>query len=185
MCIRRGLEKALNSVLQKYLSVNPGRVVRQRKIRGKKHFRQRVIRNAKQFIFPSLDELKHAGWHKHAGFAGYGNLNWDFREAFIEAHCIIFKKFAENLHLYSKPFQLYMIIYSGDASPDAVYFNVPDEKDGFKYFPMKHECVEWGVPDLEDFFSKLLAPHKIRCGYQGGEYPVIIIYSPDIGVPIE
>lgn len=151
-----------------------------KKFRGKKHFIERVIRNAKYYPLPEQDDIE-PGWHHHHDFLGNGNLGWKVRAKYIEAHCIIMKKFAENIHRYTKPYHLYIrLSRTYHSNNDAICFDLP-APEHYK-FPFKPDHVQWGIPLFERFVLEFLAPFKIRCGY---DTDTVYIYSPGIGVPLE
>lgn len=169
-------------MLDRYLPARPW-LAQRRKIRGKKSFFARIARRADRFALPAPDEL-HGFWHWHADFWGNGNRGWKYRARYIEAHCSAFKKFAENLHQYRPPYQLYICLTREDSSTDAVYFDTPDPKwhTPPHEFPFKFPEAQWGIAELEEYFAKLLAPHKVRCGYDGKK---VYVYSPGIGEGLE
>ena len=155
-----------------------------KKFRGKKRYFRKILDEAHSFS-PSLGaDDWYDMWHYHADWGGYGNLSWKYRLKHIEALCIIYKKFIENLPEFKKPYQLWIYLNQNDSGQDAVFFHTPNPNEN--NFPCKFNDAQWDISPIEVFFSKILSLPRIRCCQQEGEgSKIFMIYSPDHGVPFE
>ncbi len=156
-----------------------------KKLRGKRRYFNRVIAAARDFS-PERDLRPNEWigvWHTHADWEGYGNLNWRYRNSHLHALCIMFKRFAEFLHDFPKPYQLWLCLNKSDSRDDALLLNSESERDGF---PMKFSEASWESVDLEQYFAGLLSPYPVRAGQQRWKgMEIFFVYSPGLGEPIE
>ena len=158
---------------------------RQKHFRGQKRYYQQVYRKAQAFVPDLTPDHWYDFWHYHADWPGRGNLCWKHRRAHIAAHCQVFKTFVRLTADYSLPYQLWIELPIGDARQDAVYFHTPNPNGDGNHFPTTLVHVEWGLPALEQYFSKVLEM-SLRAGI--GRSPrgdTFFIYSPLHGTSLE
>src|SRR5256885_533154 len=55
-------------------------------------------------------------WHQHLDWDGLGDLSPKLRRIFLEGHAQLFRHFALQAHRLGKPYQLWMVLWVGDAA---------------------------------------------------------------------
>ncbi|MDF2629689.1 MAG: hypothetical protein K0R39_3520 [Symbiobacteriaceae bacterium] len=146
-----------------------------KKRRGLKRYFRKVIARAEA---ASLD-LDETSWfdymHEHPDWYGYGNLGCRMRVRHLEALAIVFRRYAEHLKTWSKPYQLWIYLDARDAAYDAVYVHSPNPHgDDFPWVP---DDTVWGIAEVSRHFEKLLPGYRLRAGRYGNADAFV---QPDI-----
>jgi hypothetical protein len=171
-----------------HLSLHPSKAP-QRKLRGKKRYFGRIIRKAESFsISPQAGDWWEF-WHYHADWHGWGNLGWRLRLEHLRALVIVFRRICGAKMQFSTPFQTWIHLDADDAGHDATFLHSPNKnRDNF---PWKPEKIKSSTSELDPLVRKLFSDMSIRVVLldrsESSSRPntSCIIYSPDVGVPLE
>lgn len=158
-----------------------------RHFRGKRRYFRRVREAADAFGLDATETEGWSLWHYHADWPGWGNLSWRFRRQHLEANARVFLNLAHATAAWVVPFQLWLYLAS-DAGQDATYLHTETPKGA--PFPMVPTDVQWGVPDPQGAFARLLPGRPLRIGLcsseaNGAGKEGYFVYSPGIGVALE
>ena len=163
----------------------------QKRFRGKRRYFRRVDREARDFVVKTSPGDWWNLWHYHADWPGWGNLRWRYRRHHINALAIVFGKIAASAGDLPQPFQLWVSLEGGDSGGDAVYLHSPNPHSEF---PVVLADVEWGVGLPDAGIAEAFSRWPLRVGVHTGlrdditpprEVASYVIYSPDVGVPLE
>jgi hypothetical protein len=171
-----------------HLSLNPSKAPR-RKLRGKKRYFREVIQKAESFSISPQEGDWWEFWHYHADWPGWGNLGWKLRLEHLRALAIVFRRICHAKMQFSTPFQSWIHLDAEDAGCDAVFLHSPNKnRDSF---PWKPERVRSSTAELDPLVSKLFPDMSVRVVLYGVSESssrcstACILYSPDVGVPLE
>jgi len=155
-----------------------------KKLRGRGRYIRKILAIAETFPIDVSDASWYDRWHYHPDWHGYGNLSWRLRKAHLHAMTKAYGNFAKQLSGYKNQYQLYLYLDSSDSSQDAVFIHTPNPNGNS--FPVKYDDVEWGIPNIAEYFEASLPNYRFRSGkmnWRGAD--VYFIYSPEFGVSIE
>jgi hypothetical protein len=173
------------------LPTNPARA-RRKKFRGKRRHFAGVRRKAEAFELDARREPWWNYWHYHADWLGRGNRRWKYRLEHLRALATVYGKIADARLETETPFQLWLLLDVDDAGQDATFLHSPNPYG--TTFPFRPEGVVWtsDAPRLVAL-GQALAGRRLRFGHltcADSDEPTRrlsswLIYSPDVGVPLE
>lgn len=168
-------------MLQYLLPPNRKEALR-KKLRGLKQYFRQVFSQADSCRLDVSDSDWYDFWHYHPDRYGYGNLNWPMRARHSEALAKVFDRYAQQLHEFKKPYQLWIWLDIRNASQDAVFVHSPNPNHDD--FPLVVDGAEWGISEVSQHFEGLLPGYRLRAG-RFGESDSYFVYCPDVGLSIE
>ena len=126
-----------------------------------------------------MEDIDPEGWfyyyHVHLDWDGIGDLGAQIRLQTLEAHLCIFKKYADALTQFAKPYQLFMSFFIEDAGQDAVYVH---SENPHSDFPAVFDDVHWDIPEFESFLKSMLPEFDFIAGRREEN---IVVYAKNIG----
>lgn len=153
-----------------------------KKIRGLKRYFRRVLARAEACDLDLDEDSWFEYMHEHCDWPGYGNVSWPMRARHLEALAIVFRRCAEQLKAFSKPYQLWIYLDVHQAAYDAVFVHSPNpNRDNF---PLVVEGAVWGIEEVSQYFQRMLPGHPLRAG-RVGDGDSYYVYSPSIGLSLE
>ncbi len=155
-----------------------------KKFRGQNRYFKKLFEKAASLTIDIGDSDWYDQWHSHIDWDGYGNLRWRFRLLHLQALAVSFKRCAEQLEHFRKPYQLYLYLNSGNSQDDGVFLHT--ENPNRSEFPCIFEDSTWSENEVSGFFQELLPEYSFRAGtqcWQGQQ--IYLIYAKGIGIPIE
>jgi hypothetical protein len=171
-----------------YLPSNPS-MAPQRKFRGKGRYFRDIIRKAESFSITPRNGNWWEFWHYHADWPGWGNLGWKIRLEHLQALAIVFRQICRAKLEFTTPFQTWIHLDAADAGCDATFLHTPNgNRDNFPWKPIR---VKESISKVDPVIQQLFSDVPIRMVFFNNAEPSsppnasCIIYSPDIGVPLE
>jgi hypothetical protein len=164
----------------------------QRKLRGKRKYFRRVIREAQAFRVDTAPDACWIEWHRHVDWRGWGNASWKLRREHLRALAIMFRHVHDTRTLIQVPFQAFIALNGDDSRYDALFLESPGTHDAT--FPWNPPGTEWEDGAALSQVSALLPGIRLRVGLRrwmreddGVSVPetTYFIYSPDVGLPLE
>lgn len=123
-----------------------------RKVRGRRRYYRRIMREATRV------EVRESDWydrmHWHVDWPGLGNMSWRERRSHLEALFAMYRDLLGKTAGWSVPHQCWLQINAVDSSQDAVYLHTPNPNR--ENFPADFDWVEWDaeIPErLRDFVT--------------------------------
>ena len=159
-----------------------------RKFRGKRrYFRQVAARAAAFSLSPGPDSWWDL-WHYHADWPGWGGLRWSYRRQHLAALAVVFATIARASARFATPFQSWLVL-STCAGGDATFLHTPNpNRDDFPFAPEGFAWEPLRDAELLALFPAGLALRVGRPLATTDREDVdrgFLVYSPDVGAPLE
>lgn len=164
-----------------------------RKFRGQARYFKKVRRSAEQFSLTPYEGYWWDTWCYHADWPGWGNLKWSYRLEHIKALVTVFQAIAKARDQFTTPFQCWIQLSFANAGEDGTFLHTPNPNPKGVKFPYQPDGVDWEDNRLLPIFQDLLPEYNLRLGlisWIDNHDPTrdtrhFVVYSPDIGTPLQ
>ncbi|MGJ7913844.1 hypothetical protein, partial [Neobacillus sp. LXY-1] len=137
-----------------------------KKFRGKKRYFRNIWRQVNNINLELDNESWFEFYHIHLDWEGVGNGSVHIRREHIKAYLALYKRVLNELNMFEKPFQSWILLDEGDSGQDAVYIHTPNpNRDNF---PLKVEELNWNC-NIPTFFSDLIELKEFNVAHYKSE----------------
>ncbi|MBI0581308.1 hypothetical protein IEC97_28755 [Neobacillus cucumis] len=134
--------------------------------RGKKRYFHNIWRKVNSFHLELDNESWFNFYHIHLDWDGLGNGSVKIRREHIKAYFAIYKRVLNELKMFEKSYQSWILLSDEDAGRDAVYIHTPNpNKDNF---PLKVEKLDWSC-NIPSTFSDLINLNEFNVAHFNSE----------------
>jgi len=151
-----------------------------KKFRGKKRYFCNIWTQVNTFHLELDNETWFDSYHIHLDWNGVGNESSKIRREHIKAYLTLYERVLNQLKMFEKPYQSWILIHGEDAGQDAVFIHTPNPNDD--NFPLKIDKLNWNC-NIPKTFSDLIEREEFNVGYYNsafGDGYVIQSKSQDI-----
>lgn len=137
-----------------------------KKFRGKKRYFRNIWRKVNTFDLVLDNDSWFNFYHIHLDWDGVGNESVSARREHIKAYLALYKRILNELKMFGKSYQSWILLDDGDAGQDAVYIHTPNpNKDNF---PLKVEKLNWNC-NIPTTFKDLIDQKEFNVAYYKSE----------------
>lgn len=185
------------NVIDRFMPVLPALAPR-KKFRGSKRYYARLAREAAEFSVDFSPGHWYDLWHWHADIDGYGNRSRKDRVRHLNALARGFCNIASQAKDHpDRQFQAFIVVSSGGGGQDGLFFHTPSPNGEF---PIQSYLWTGDDPGMKGLFDPMFPGIRMRYFLEtdaiqvtGGDGDItvraasrsIVMYSPDVGVPVE